>query len=80
MLPKLKEAEYHRDYRIWLHFADGVEGEIDLGGELWGEVFEPLKKDKIKFAGFVLDKELGIVWPNGADFAPELLHVITGPS
>jgi hypothetical protein len=74
MLPKLREAEYRRDYRVWLKFADGIEGEIDLESELWGEVFEPLK-DKTRFAELVLDKELEtIVWPNGADFAPEFLY------
>lgn len=74
MLPKWREAKYRRDYRIWLKFADGVEGEIDLESELWGEVFEPLK-DKARFAEFALDKELEtIIWPNGADFAPEFLY------
>jgi len=74
MLPRLQVAGYRRDYRLWLRFADGVEGEVDLRGELWGEVFEPLQ-DKSKFAGFVLDQEFGtIVWPNGADFAPEFLY------
>lgn len=74
MLPKLREAKYRRDYRIWLKFADGVEGEVDLESELWGDVFEPLK-DKARFGEFVLDDELAtIVCPNGADFAPEFLQ------
>ena len=74
MLPKLREAKYRCDYRIWFNFADGVEGEIDLEGELWGDVFEPLK-DKALFAAFSFDRELEtIVWPNGADFAPEFLY------
>jgi hypothetical protein len=74
MLPKLKEAIYQSDYRIWLRFADGVEGEVDLEEELWGEVFESLK-NKDAFAGFTLDPELDtLVWPNGADFAPEFLY------
>lgn len=74
MLPRLKEAKYRRNYRIWLKFADGVEGEVDLESELWGEVFEPLKDREI-FAKFSLDKELNtIVWANGADFAPEFLY------
>jgi Protein of unknown function (DUF2442) len=74
MLPKLQDAKYQGDYRVWLKFADGVEGEIDLKKELWGEVFEPLK-DMTRFSEFSLDKELEtIVWPNGADFAPEFLY------
>ncbi len=74
MLPRLQDARYCRDYRVWLRFADGVEGEVDLEHELWGEVFEPLK-DKGLFGQLVLDRDLGtIVWPTGADFAPEFLY------
>ncbi|MBI5449818.1 MAG: DUF2442 domain-containing protein [Gammaproteobacteria bacterium] len=74
MLPKLQEAEYQGDYRIRLRFSDGIEGEVDLEKELWGEIFQPLK-DKSRFSEFYLNKELEtIVWPNGADFAPEFLY------
>jgi hypothetical protein len=74
MLPKLREVKYQGDYLIWLKFEDGVEGEVNLESELWGAVFEVLK-DKAHFAEFSLDGELEtIVWPNGADFAPEFLY------
>ena len=43
LTPKIVEARHAGDYRIWLRFADGVEGEIDLEPELWGPIFEPLK-------------------------------------
>ena len=43
----------------------------DLADELWGEVFEPLR-DPAFFGRFTVDHTL--VWPNGADFAPEFLH------
>jgi len=68
------EARYVRDYVIWLKFRDGTSGEIDLESELWGEVFEPLK-DLAFFRQFSVHPELEtLVWPNGADFAPEFLH------
>ena len=74
LTPKIVEARYAGEYRIWLRFADGVEGEIDLATELWGEMFEPLK-DKALFAQFELYPERStIFWPNNADLAPEFLY------
>ena len=74
MTPKLESVEYVSRYTIHVRFADGLEGEVDLEGELWGEVFEPLKNVAI-FREFKLDTELNTVtWPSGADFAPEFLH------
>ena len=80
MLPKLTEAKYVGAYRVWLKFSDGVEGEVDLESELWGEMFEPLRQEAL-FGELSLDKELAtIVWPNGADFAPEFLYQKLRPS
>ena len=74
MTPTLKSAEYLDCYRLRLSFSDGKTGSIDLASELWGEIFEPLK-DLDLFRSFKVDHELGtIVWPNGADFAPEFLY------
>ncbi len=74
MIPRIAEMKHISGYKVWLRFEDGKDGEIDLKGELWGEVFEPLKKpDYFKTAR--LDKELNtICWKNGADFAPEFLY------
>ena len=74
MLAHIVEAEYVGDYRIWLRFDDGAEGEIDLAGELTGPVFQPLR-NLPEFRQFRLHPELRtLVWPNGADFAPEFLR------
>ncbi len=74
MYPKLCEARHVGEHRVLLRFADGVEGDVDLKGELWGEVLESLN-DPEAFAKFVLDPELGtIVWPSGAVFAAEFLY------
>lgn len=74
MSPKLKNATHLENYKIRISFDDGVEGNIDLENELWGEIFEPLK-DMSLFKSFRVDSELNtIVWPNGADLAPEYLY------
>lgn len=74
MSSQLVAAQYIRDYVIRVRFADGVEGEIDLAEELYGPVFEPLK-DVALFTQFTVHPELHtLVWPNGADFAPEFLR------
>jgi len=74
MTPSLKTAEYAGKYRIKVTFEDGVEGILDLEGELWGKVFEPLK-DLARFKAFRVDSNLKtIVWDTGADLAPEYLY------
>jgi len=62
------------DHRLRLSFEDGAEGEVDLSNWNWRGVFEPLA-DPAYFRRVELDAQLGtIVWPNGADLAPETLH------
>lgn len=67
-------VRYLRDHVLWLRFNDGSEGGVDLTVELDGPVFEPLC-DRMLFLRVRVHPELRtIVWPNGADFAPEFLH------
>ena len=74
MILHVVDAKHERDYILWLKFSDGAEGFVDLGDQLYGEVFAPLK-DPAKFRAFKIDPELDtVVWENGADFAPEFLH------
>jgi hypothetical protein len=68
------EVRYLGVFRVWLRFNDGLEGDIDLWPELSGEMFEPLR-DPALFAQVRLDPDCEtIVWPNGADLAPEFLY------
>jgi hypothetical protein len=74
MFLHVKKAKYLREYVIWIEFNDGVEGEVDLEGELTGEIFGPLKNKQL-FRSFKVDPTLEtIVWENGADLAPEFLR------
>lgn len=74
MMIRVTEARLVRDFVVWVRFNDGSEGEVDLSNELDGPVFEPLKDPKV-FAQFKVDPDVHtLVWPNGADLAPEFLH------
>lgn len=78
--PRLVAAKHLGGYRIEACFDDGKRGVIDLEGELWGEVFEPLR-DPALFRRFRFDEELEtIVWPTGADLAPEFLYERAAPA
>lgn len=73
-LALVTHVEVTGDHRLRLAFDDGASGEIDASGWEWRGVFEPLR-DPAFFARVELDEQLGtIVWPNGADVAPETLH------
>jgi len=68
------EARYVTGHVVWLRFQDGTSGEIDLAPALRGPVFQPLL-DPLVFRNFAIHPEFHtLVWPNGADFAPEFLH------
>lgn len=70
----ITKVEYFSDYELELTFKDGLRGTIDLKDELWGEMFEPLKDIEF-FKKVRIDSELDtIIWPNGADLAPEFLY------
>lgn len=60
-------------HRLDLTFNNGARKRVDVGPLLQGPIFEPLRSSKY-FARAILDAECGtVVWPNGADIAPETL-------
>ncbi|MDE3091983.1 MAG: DUF2442 domain-containing protein [Chloroflexota bacterium] len=62
-------------YKVHLTFQDGTTGIVDLEPHLQGPVFEPLRDDRQLFQSVRVDPEAGtIVWPNGADIAPDTLY------
>lgn len=67
-------VDYVGGHRLRVRFDDGTSGVVDFSDEEWVGVFAPLA-DPDFFAKVQLDEQLGtIVWPNGADIAPETLH------
>lgn len=80
MLSDIVEIIHLGGHRLFLRFADGAAGELDLAPLLdFTGVFEPLR-DPQYFALVHVDLEIGtIVWPNGADLCPDVLrHQLTG--
>jgi len=71
-LPLVTKAEYRGEYKINLAFNDGTEAVVDFSDWLDGPVFQPVR-DQDFFKRFFIEAG-AIVWPNGADIAPEALH------
>ena len=74
MIPRVIEVKYIDGYKLWLRFQDGVCGTVDLSDELWGPVFEPLRDVELFAQAAVHPECETVVWPNGADLAPEFLY------
>jgi hypothetical protein len=61
-------------YRLRVGFDDRSAREIDLAAVLEGEIYGSLR-DPAMFAAVTIDPEVHtLVWPNGADFDPAVLH------
>ena len=73
-IPRVTEVEVRPPFGLRVRFDDGVVREVDLESEVWGPIFKPLK-DPAAFAQARVDDEFGtVVWPNGADLDPLVLH------
>jgi len=71
-LPSVIRAEYRGEFRIHLTFNDLSERTVDFRPWLEGPIFEVIK-DRAYFRKFFVDGG-AVVWPNGADIAPETLY------
>ncbi len=70
----INDAEICGPYALRVEFDDGVVKRVDLRPLLTGPVFEPLL-DADYFARVIVDPVCRtVVWPNGADLAPEALY------
>jgi len=71
---RVTDVEPLHDHRLRLTFSDGLVREVDCSFLLHGTLGEPLR-DPEYFQRVRVDEEARtVVWPNGLDPAPELLH------
>jgi hypothetical protein len=72
--PRITDVEYLGDLRLRLTYSDGLVRELDFVGVLDGGVLEPLNDPAI-FSLVAVDPVAGtVVWPNGVDLDPDVLH------
>jgi Protein of unknown function (DUF2442) len=71
---KITSLKLTGTYSFIVSFDDNTSQEIDLNGMLYGELYEPLNNPDF-FKQVRIDPEIKtLVWPNGADFDPAVLH------
>lgn len=75
----VERVEHIRGFELRLAFSDGSVRDVNLSGELDGEVFEPLRDPEIFREARLNPETKTVEWPNGADFAPEFLHEVGSP-
>ena len=80
MLKDVTEVNPLDEYRLHLHFEDGVEGVVDLAEIVeFAGVFAPVEEHTY-FVQVRVNPDIGtICWPNGADIDPDVLYaLVTG--
>ena len=74
MLYRIVAAKALPNYRLWVRFEDGVEGDVDLSDIVGKGVFR-CWEDPLEFAKVYIDAETGTVaWPGNLDLAPDALY------
>jgi hypothetical protein len=66
------------DFRLWLRFADGTEGSVDLSDKVGRRVFTPWKSPSA-FARVQVGEFDEPIWPGDIDLcADSLFRLVTG--
>ena len=75
---RLVEVKALSDYKVWLSYADGVEGEVDLSDLAGRGVFE-LWDDYSAFENVRIGEHGELTWGNDIDLCPNALYLrLTG--
>ena len=74
LTPDITDVSVVRHGVLHVTFADGLAGEVDVLNRLRGPVFEQART-ALGFTALSVDVESGtVVWPGGADLAPDTLY------
>lgn len=73
-LARVVDVEPLEDLCLRVTFSDGVVRELDFAAALAGDAYAALR-DPGQFRRVQIDRTAGtIVWPDGIDFDPDVLH------
>lgn len=74
LTPDVTDAHVVRHGVLALQFSDGLDGEVAVLDRMRGPVFDRARSPE-GFARVRVDAETGtVVWPGGADLAPDTLY------
>ena len=75
---KIISAKSCTEYKIWLRYSDGVEGEVDLSHLVGKGVFSAWKDKKV-FQNFRVKNGRVVIWTDEIDLCADSLYLeITG--
>ncbi len=74
LTPDITKATVVRHGSLALTFVDGLEGEVEVLSRMLGRIFAEARTPE-GFQAVRVDPESGtVVWPGGADLAPDTLY------
>jgi hypothetical protein len=75
LTPDITDATVVSHGVLRLEFADGLTAVVDVLDRMRGPIFDKARTER-GFAEVAIDPETGtVVWPGGADLAPDTLYV-----
>ena len=79
-MPRLLEVQARMDYRLWLSYDDGTEGEIDLSDVAGRGIFEPLREEAT-FAAVHVGPSGQVAWSAELELCADAMYLrLTGKS
>jgi hypothetical protein len=78
-LVRVQSVDPRQGYHVHIFFEDGAEKVIDLEPYLRGPIFDPLRRDMVKFRAMKVEGGT-ITWDNGADIDPDVLYYGLAPA
>lgn len=76
---RIAEVKALADYKVWIKFADGIEGVVDLSDLVGKGVFSQWQDKKFFDSVYIDGESRTVAWPGGIDLCPDELYAeITG--